>query len=79
MWVQAVSKSLIPENYAPFERVLTLANLKRIIFVMAFLEEHTEQDCASLLRISRRRVQDAWIRALKQIVVSSLCRPHDVQ
>jgi hypothetical protein len=47
--------------------VLALRDFERFVFVISVLERDLDQNCASLLGASKRRVQDSRVRALMQI------------
>jgi len=47
--------------------ILALQDFERFVFVISVLERDLDQDCASLLGASKRRVQDSRVRALMQI------------
>lgn len=55
----------LPENN-PFAGILLLDAFERFVFVMAILEGQSDEECASLLRCSRRDVMMARLLALKQ-------------
>ena len=54
-------------NDASLANVLALRDFERFVFVISVLERYLDQNCASLLGTSRRRVQDSRVRALMQV------------
>ncbi len=52
---------------SPFAAILALGAFERFVFVMSILEGRSEQDCAILLRCSRRDVMMARVLALKRL------------
>jgi hypothetical protein len=54
-----------PENN-PFAPILLLDAFERFVFVMSILEEQSDEECAILLRCSRRDVVMARLLALKR-------------
>jgi hypothetical protein len=57
----------------PFAEILALGAFERFVYVMSILEGQSEQDCAVLLRCSRRDVMIARVLALTR-----LSNPDDV-
>jgi hypothetical protein len=55
-----------PENN-PFAAIAALGAFERFVFVMSVLEGHSEQECAILLRCSRRDVTIARVLALTRL------------
>jgi hypothetical protein len=51
----------------PFTAIVTLGAFERFVFVMSVLEGQSEQDCAILLRCSRRDVMIARVLALTRL------------
>ena len=51
----------------PFAAIRALGAFERFVFVMSILEGWTEQDCASLLKCSRRDVTIARLLAIKSV------------
>ena len=51
----------------PFAAILALGVFERFVFVMSILEGQSEQECAILLRCSRRDVNFARVLALKHL------------
>src|ERR1700739_947203 len=51
----------------PFAEILALGAFERFVYVMSILEGQTEQDCAVLLRCSRRDVMIARVLALTRL------------
>jgi hypothetical protein len=56
----------IAENN-PFAAILFLDAFERFVFVMAILEEQSDQECATLLRCARRDVMMARVLALRRL------------
>jgi hypothetical protein len=54
-----------PENN-PFAPILLMDDFERFVFVMSILEELSDEECAILLRCSRRDVMMARLVALKR-------------
>jgi hypothetical protein len=54
----------LPENN-PFAAILSLDAFERFVFVMSILEEQSDEECAHLLKCSRRDVTIARLVALK--------------
>jgi hypothetical protein len=50
----------------PFAAILLLDAFERFVFVMSILEEQSDEECAILLRCSRRDVMIARVLALKR-------------
>jgi hypothetical protein len=50
-----------------FATIVALGEFERFVFVMSILEERSEQDCAILLRCSRRDVMMARVLALTRL------------
>jgi hypothetical protein len=55
-----------PPGDNPFAAILLLDAFERFVFVMSILEERSDQECAILLRCSRRDVMMARLLALKR-------------
>ena len=55
-----------PVNH-PFATIVALGAFERFVFVMSILEGQSEQDCAILLRCSRRDVMIARVLALTRL------------
>jgi hypothetical protein len=53
-----------PAEYNPFATILLLDAFERFVFVMSILEGQSEEECANLLRCSRRDVMIAQVLAL---------------
>ena len=51
----------------PFAEILALGAFERFVYVMSILEGQSEQDCAVLLRCSRRDVMIARVLALTRL------------
>jgi hypothetical protein len=52
---------------SPFAAIVTLGAFERFVFVMSVLEGQSEQECAILLRCSRRDVMIARVLALTRL------------
>ena len=50
----------------PFGAILSLDTFERFVFVMSILEEQSDEECAILLRCSRRDIMMARVLALKR-------------
>ena len=55
-----------PPGY-PFAAIVGLSAFERFVFVMSVLEGQSEQECAILLRCSRRDVMIARVLALTRL------------
>jgi hypothetical protein len=62
----ALPAALASAQDDPYAAVLLLDHFERFVFVMAILEGHSEEECAHLLRCSRRDVEMARILALRR-------------
>jgi hypothetical protein len=63
----------MPADKNPFAAILLLDTFERFVFVMAILEGKSDEECAFLLRCSRRDVMIARMLALKrQLTVDAL-------
>ena len=62
----SVKTSATPPENNPFAAILLLDAFERFVFVMSILEEQSDEDCAILLRCSRRDVMMARVLALKR-------------
>ena len=62
----SLKRSGVPAENNPFAAILLLDAFERFIFVMAILEEQSDEQCAILLRCSRRDVVIARVLALKR-------------
>jgi hypothetical protein len=51
----------------PFAAVFALGAFERFVYVMSILEAQSEQDCATLLRCSRRDVVIARVLSLTRV------------
>ena len=58
--------SATPAEDNPFAGILLLDTFERFVFVMSILEGHSDEECANLLRCSRRDVIIARMLALKR-------------
>ncbi len=56
---------------AQFADVLTLDKFERFVYVLSVLEKYSDQDCATLLDVSRQEIREARGRAFQQIAESS--------
>jgi hypothetical protein len=61
-----LKRSAAPPESNPFAAILLLDAFERFVFVMSILEEQSDDECAILLRCSRRDVMMARLLALKQ-------------
>jgi hypothetical protein len=62
----SVERSATPAETNPFAAILLLDAFERFVFVMSILEEQSDEECAILLRCSRRDVMMARVLALKR-------------
>jgi hypothetical protein len=60
-----LKRSATPAGNNPFAAILLLDAFERFVFVMSILEEQSDEECAILLRCSRRDVMMARLLALK--------------
>ena len=56
-----------PAENSPFAAIVALGAFERFVFVMSVLEGQSEQECAILLRCSRRDVMIARVQALTRL------------
>jgi hypothetical protein len=61
-----LKRSATPPENNPFAAILLLDAFERFVFVMSILEEQSDEECAILLRCSRRDVTMARLLALKR-------------
>jgi hypothetical protein len=61
-----LKKSATPPGNNPFAAILLLDAFERFVFVMSILEDRSDEECAILLRCSRRDVMMARLLALKR-------------
>ncbi len=61
-----LKRSATPTENNPFAAILLLDAFERFVFVMSILEEQSDEECAILLRCSRRDVMMARLLALKR-------------
>jgi len=61
-----LKRSLTPADNNPFAAILLLGAFERFVFVMSILEEQSDEECAILLRCSRRDVMMTRLLALKR-------------
>jgi DNA-directed RNA polymerase specialized sigma24 family protein len=57
----------VPNRQDAIDRLLSLDDFDRFVFLMSVLERYPEHDCALLLGCSSPDVRDARMRALQQI------------
>ena len=62
----SLKRSPTPPENNPFAAILLLDAFERFVFVMSILEEQSDEECAVLLRCSRRDVMMARVLALKR-------------
>ena len=62
----SLERSDTPAENNPFAAILLLDAFERFVFVMSILEEQSDEECAILLRCSRRDVMMARVLALKR-------------
>jgi hypothetical protein len=62
----SLKRSATPAESKPFASILLLDTFERFVFVMSILEEQSDEDCAILLRCSRRDIMMARVLALKR-------------
>jgi hypothetical protein len=62
----SLKRSATPPENNPFAAILLLDAFERFVFVMSTLEEQSDEECAILLRCSRRDVMMARVLALKR-------------
>ena len=65
-----------PTGSNPLAAILALDPFERFVFVISVLERRSEQDCAILLRSSRRDVMIARVLALKRLADSDAFYAH---
>ena len=61
-----LGRSATPAENNPFAAILLLDAFERFVFVMSILEGQSDEECAILLRCSRRDVMMARVLALKR-------------
>jgi hypothetical protein len=61
-----LKSSATPAENNPFSTILLLDAFERFVFVMSILEGQSDEECAILLRCSRRDVMMARVLALKR-------------
>jgi hypothetical protein len=64
--LSSLERSAKPSENNPFAAILLLDAFERFVFVMSILEGQSDEECAVLLRCSRRDVMMARVRALKR-------------
>jgi hypothetical protein len=62
----SLEKSAAPAESHPFAAILLLDTFERFVFVMSILEGQSDEECAILLRCSRRDVMMARVLAVKR-------------
>ena len=62
----SLKRSTMPAQNDPFAAILLLDAFERFVFVMSILEGQSDEECANLLRCSRRDVMIARVLALKR-------------
>lgn len=62
----SLERSAAPVDNDPFAAILLLDDFERFVFVMSILEGQSDEECAILLRCSRRDVTIARVLALKR-------------
>ena len=62
----SLERSATPAENNPFAAILLLDAFERFVFVMSILEGQSDEECAILLRCSRRDVMMARVLALKR-------------
>jgi hypothetical protein len=62
----SLKRSATPAENNPFAAILLLDAFERFVFVMSIVEERSDEECAILLRCSRRDVMMARVLALKR-------------
>ena len=62
-----------PARNNPLATILALDPFERFVFVLTVLEGRSEQDCAILLRSSRRDIMIARVLALKRLATYDAC------
>jgi hypothetical protein len=64
--LSSLKSSVTPAENNPFAAILLLDAFERFVFVMSILEGQSDDECAFLLRCSRRDVMMARVLALKR-------------
>jgi DNA-directed RNA polymerase specialized sigma24 family protein len=62
----SLERSVTPAENDPFAAILLLDPFERFVFVMSALEGQSDEQCAILLRCSRRDIMMARVLALKR-------------
>jgi hypothetical protein len=57
----------MPAEDNPFAAILSLGAFERFVFVMSILEGHSDEECATLLRCSRRDVMMTRVLVLRRL------------
>jgi hypothetical protein len=63
--ITSLKRSAPSTENNPFATILLLDAFERFVFVMSILEGHSDEECANLLRCSRRDVMIARVVALR--------------
>jgi hypothetical protein len=66
VWLSSLKGSATPAGNNPFAAILLLDAFERFVFVMSILEGQSDEECANLLRCSRRDVMIARVLAIKR-------------
>src|ERR1700678_1734202 len=64
--LMSLARPGMPAENDPFGAILLLDAFDRFVFVLSILEEQSDEECAHLLRCSRRDVKIARLVALKR-------------
>jgi hypothetical protein len=62
----SLKRSTMPAENNPFAAILSMDAFERFVFVMSILEGQSDEECANILRCSRRDVMIARVLALKR-------------
>ena len=73
------NKPRIAKYHPLFDLVRALSTVERLVFTMTILERLSDEDSASLLRISKRQVRDARLRAVMAIAKANLVSATSLQ
>ena len=73
--LRSIRRIVAAENN-PVAAILALDPFERFVFVISVLEGRSEQDCAILLRSSRRDIMIARVLALKRLADSDAFYAH---
>ena len=69
-------RRIVAAENNPVAAILALDPFERFVFVISVLEGRSEQDCAILLRSSRRDIMIARVLALKRLADSDAFYAH---